>query len=81
MSLDALLEPIPDKPENRPCKVGVWAATLEEPYLSALTKLLATPFASGGLSDEALTARLNQAGFTIGHSAVRRHRKGACHCG
>lgn len=81
MNLDALLEPIPDRNQKQPCKVGRIVAGLEEPYKSALTTLLATSYADGGLADEAIQKRMDAAGLQVGATVINRHRKLTCTCG
>ena len=80
MSLDVLLEPIPDRNQKEPCKVGRILAGLAEPYKSALEGLLATSYENGGLGSDALTERINKAGFEVGATVVHRHRRGKCTC-
>ena len=80
MSLDALLAPVPDRNAKHPCKVGRTIEELAEPYKSALVNLLATRYADGGLSDEALQGRLSDAGLEIGVTILNRHRRGLCTC-
>jgi hypothetical protein len=80
MSLDILLEPITRATEKLPCKVGRFQLTLDEPYRSALVTLLETTYQLGGLSDEDLTQRLNQAGCDVGATVVYKHRRGKCTC-
>ena len=79
MSLDVLLEPIPAKSKT-PCKVGKVLASLDDPYKTALLNLLNTKFSDGGLADEHVAERLERAGFDIGATTVRTHRKGMCSC-
>jgi hypothetical protein len=79
MSLDALLEPIPDR-QARPCKLGILLTTLEEPYKSALENLVTLKHADGGLSDQALVGRLRQAGIPMSVSTAHYHRRGICSC-
>lgn len=80
MNLEALLEPIPDRNQKEPCKVGRILNDLEGVYKTALSDLLEKPYSAGGLSDEALTDRLNRAGFSVGSTVVRRHRRKGCTC-
>jgi len=79
MSLDVLLEPIPVKTKT-PCKVGRVLASLDDPYKTALLTLLDTRFVDGGLADDAVAERLERAGFDVGATTVRSHRKGTCSC-
>lgn len=80
MSLEALLAPIPDRNAKHPCKVGRIVEELAEPYKSALVNLIVTRYADGGLSDEALEARLKDAGLEVGTTIINRHRRGSCTC-
>lgn len=79
MSLDVLLEPIPE-PEKKLCKVGNILAGLEEPYRSALQGLISRPYSDGGYTDEVLQRRMTEAGITVGVSVINRHRRGICLC-
>lgn len=81
MSLDALLEPMPERNMTRPCKIGQFHLGLEEPYKTALTNLLETSYQDGGMSDEHVTSRLSQAGLKVGATLVNRHRRRLCSCG
>lgn len=80
MSLDVLLEPIPDRNKKEPCKIGRILADLQEPYKGALTTLLATSYADGGLADEAVAARMKAAGLPVGSKTVYKHRRQQCTC-
>lgn len=80
MSLDVLLEPVPDRTVVRSCKVGKFHADLPDKYHEALHNLIVVPYAEGGLSDEELTQRLRQAGCDVGMTVVRKHRKQICAC-
>jgi hypothetical protein len=81
MSLDILLEPVPERLPIQPlCKVGKFQTDLAEPYKSALAALLTTSFNDGGLTDETLTERLNKAGLSVGATVVNRHRRSKCCC-
>ena len=80
MSLDVLLDPIPDRNPAVPCKVGRIISDLEEPYKSAVVNLVSTSWPDGGLTDEQLASRLTKAGFPIGASTIRTHRKAMCNC-
>ena len=80
MNLDALLAPLPDRNVTLPCKVGRILETLEDPYKSALIKLLDTDYDNGGLSAEQLEHRMKQAGLEVGATVLRRHRKKQCGC-
>lgn len=79
MSLEALLAS-PAPLTKTPCKVGRILAGLEEPYKSALTNHLNTQFEQGGYTDEGLATVMATAGFQVGATTVRTHRKGACAC-
>lgn len=80
MSLDALLEPIPDRHKTELCKVGKHVESLAEPYKSALVNLLDTPWANGGLSDEAIWERMKKADLPVGATVINRHRTKRCIC-
>lgn len=79
MSLDKLLEPMPE-PEPKLCKVGQIVAELEEPYKGALLALLNQPHSAGGFTDEVLQRRMTEAGLIAGASVINRHRRGICLC-
>ena len=79
MNLDALLEPVGPR-EPRLCRVGLLIQTLEEPYKSALVKLVEVKHADGGLSDQSLVGRLREAGLPMSVSTVHYHRRGLCSC-
>lgn len=79
MNLDALLEPIP-KRGAQPCLIQRHLNDLDEPYKSALQKLLDTRFTDGGMSDAELAQRMLQAGLKSSHTTVRIHRSGLCSC-
>jgi hypothetical protein len=72
--LNALLtgEPVPAIGSS--CKVAQILEELEEPYLSALTALLASSAA------ELVESRLRSAGFAISATTIRKHRRGVCSC-
>lgn len=79
MSLDALLAPLPiDEPT--PCKIARMVTELDEPYSSALQKLVDVTYPNGGLSDMALRARLKAAGLPVSISTIHYHRRGLCSC-
>lgn len=78
MSLDILLEPIPAK--HQPCKLARIIAGLEEPYQSALKKLVETSWRDGGLSDSDLRQRMLKAGIEVGATVIHYHRRGICAC-
>lgn len=80
MNLDALLAPLPDRNVTLPCKIGRLVESLEDPYKTALQKLLATDYDQGGLSAEQLEQRMKEAGLEAGATAIRRHRKRQCGC-
>lgn len=79
MNLDALLEPIPDK-QAKPCRLGLTIASLDEPYKSALERLVELKHSDGGLSDQALVGRLREAGISMSVSTAHYHRRGLCSC-
>lgn len=79
MNLEALLEPV--EPKQKPlCKVGRILDQLEDPYKSALFGLIETKVADGGLSDDALAARMKTAGLEIGAKSLWTHRRRLCAC-
>jgi hypothetical protein len=78
MNLDLLLEEV--KPVIRQCKMARIIALLDEPYKEALTKLVATSWREGGLSDGGLARKLKTAGISVSHPTVYRHRSGQCSC-
>lgn len=80
MNLEALLEPLPERGAPRPCKTARIIAGLEEPYRSALQKLVDLSFANGGLSDAALRDRMLKAGLDVATSNIHYHRRGICSC-
>lgn len=80
MSLEILLEPVPERVRVALCKVGRFYAELPEKYQTALDGLLFTSYADGGLNDDELTVRLREAGCDVGSTVVRRHRKKTCVC-
>lgn len=80
MSLEILLSPPSPVKPTQPCKVGRILAGLDEPYKSALTNHLTRTHADGGYTDEFLSSLMGQAGFQIGATTVRTHRKGMCAC-
>lgn len=80
MSLDALLEPAPQK-TKQPCAVGRIVLELEDPYKTALVALLSKAYRDGGESDESIHGRLTKAGFKVGATVIHRHRKNVCNCG
>lgn len=80
MNLDALLEPIPSRRKITLCKLGQTLSKLEEPYKTALQKLVATSYADGGLSDRDLSVRLDAAGIQISTSVIHYHRRSLCSC-
>lgn len=81
MNLDALLGPAPAASSNgRLCRVGAILAGLEEPYRSALERLLSVPFLEGGETDEQLATRLRAAELPVGATTIRRHRTKTCIC-
>lgn len=79
MNLDALLEPIETKPKQL-CKVGRILDQLENPYKTALFGLIETKVADGGLSDDALAARMKTAGIAVGAKSIWTHRRRLCAC-
>lgn len=79
MSLEALLEPLPDR-GSKPCKLASIIASLEDPYKSALERLVETPWKEGGLSDTQLRERLLKAGLSLGVTVIHYHRRGICSC-
>lgn len=79
MNLEVLLAPKPQQPQKF-CLVGRYAVELEEPYRSALLSILDSPASAGGWSDEAATARMNEAGLRVSDSTVRKHRLRICMC-
>ncbi len=80
MSLDILLEPVPDRAVVRLCKVGKFHTDLPEQYQKALHDLLTISYEDGGLTHEELTDRLRKAGCDVGATVVRKHRKLQCAC-
>lgn len=78
MGLEALLEERTEEPDY--CKVGRIVQSLEEPYRSALVKLLATPYINGGESDTAIVDRLRKAEIPASAPSINRHRRGICSC-
>lgn len=80
MSLDVLLEPIPERSTNKRCKVGRFADGLPEKYQKALVESVALLAEFGGLTDQELTERLNKAGLSVGATVVHLHRRGKCAC-
>lgn len=80
MNLDALLEPVPDRNSPKLCKVGLYLADLNDPYLTALKTLLGTLVVDGGMSDEAVAERMTKAGLPVGSKTVYRHRRKGCTC-
>ena len=80
MSLEALLAPLPSRGTSEPCKVGRYLARLLDPYRGALVSLLTTSYADGGLSDEALSARMRDAELPVSPTILNRHRRGLCAC-
>lgn len=81
MSLEILLEPIPDRASVvRLCKVGKFHIDLPEQYQVALQQLITLSYQDGGLTDEELTDRLRKAGCDVGSTVVRKHRKQQCAC-
>lgn len=57
------------------CKIGRTVAGLDEPYKSALLKLL-----SSDLPDEPLAKTIRDAGLKVSYSSVYRHRRALCKC-
>lgn len=80
MNLDALLAPLPESNKTLPCKVGRIVLSLEDPYKTALTNLLANDHSEGGLTAESLEARMREAGLEVSASVIRKHRRHACSC-
>lgn len=80
MDLNVLLEPVAQDRAPGPCKVARIVASLEEPYRSALDRLVSTKYQDGGLADEALAARMKAAGVPAGATVINRHRRGQCTC-
>lgn len=80
MNLDALLEPLPNRREPKPCKLGQTLLQLEEPYKTALAELVSRSYADGGLSDRELYLRLDAAGIPVSPSVIHYHRRQACSC-
>jgi hypothetical protein len=80
MSLDILLEPIPERNMTQPCKVGRIVESLTDPHKTALINLLKVEPADGGMTAEDLQIRLQEAGLEVGATAIRRHRKQRCNC-
>lgn len=78
MTLDILLEPV--EHDSTPCKLQRVVLSLEEPYRSALTKLVDTTFVDGGLSDSGLYMRLQKAGLQASTPVIWRHRNKVCSC-
>lgn len=80
MSLDVLLEPVPEK-QAEPCKVMRLVESLAEPYRTALFGLVNTQVADGGLSVDALAQRIRAAGLgSIGTTTLNKHRRAVCTC-
>lgn len=79
MNLEALLEPVPER-SGKPCKLARQITDLDEPYKSALQKLVDTPWKAGGLSDAQLRERLFAAGIEMGQTVIHYHRRGICSC-
>lgn len=80
MSLDALLEPVPDRDRVHPCRLGQAIIDLEEPYKAALRELVARKYQDGGLSDRELFKRLELAGIHVSASVIHYHRRKICSC-
>ena len=80
MSLDALLEPLPDRNAPKLCKVGSIIDSLQDPYKSALHNLLIVSYDDGGASDEAIADRMKTAGLPVGARTIYQHRKKRCAC-
>lgn len=80
MNLDELLAPIPKK-VGKPCKVAVVIDSLEGKYKEAVINLVKTSYREGGLTDDALSARLVSAGLPVSSTTIRKHRAGSCPCG
>lgn len=78
MGLDALLAERIEKIDL--CKLGRIIGTLEDPYKSALTNLLAVGYYDGGESDDEIAERLRLAEMPISSATVNRHRNGRCGC-
>ena len=79
MSLEALLEPVPERVKEK-CKVGRIVDDLAEPYKSALALKLDLSYANGGLADEELARLLKAAELPVGATIINRHRRGRCTC-
>ncbi len=80
MSLDILLDPVPERNMTRPCKVTRIIESLEEPYKSALIELVDRSFEDGGLTAEELEHRMKIAELEVGSTVIRKHRKQQCSC-
>jgi hypothetical protein len=82
MSLDVLLEPIPERSVKKleRCKAGRLVADLPDDMRSQVIELMARPFIDGGLTDEAWQERFKRAGMSVSATIINRHRKGLCCC-
>lgn len=72
--LDVLLEPV-QRPQSKPCKLGVIIESLDEPYKTALNGLL-----ESDVSDQLVAGRCREAGLDASYSIVYRHRRKQCRC-
>jgi hypothetical protein len=81
MSLDVLLEPLPERVKAKePCKVGRIIQNLEPIYKLPVLDMLEKPCVDGGMSDEQIQDRFKRAGLPVSATVINRHRRGKCCC-
>jgi hypothetical protein len=62
------------------CVIGRYLTDLDEPYGSALQKIVNQDFADGGLTEFAVAMVMNEAGLKGSPTSVLRHRRKLCIC-
>lgn len=76
MGLESLLgEKVTPSTLGSPCAVASILDQLQEPYLGAVKGLLAS-----STSADSLMVRLRAAGFKVGATTIRLHRRDVCSC-